>query len=609
MNHCHAKALLLAACWCAWPAQGQSALTPQEIYTRALPVVLLLEARDQKDEVLLAATAIALAPGRAVTQCDLLPDGHRLTVTQARRVYGAYARERDVARNLCLLDVPGLKVAPVDLVPAGAARVGQRAYAVGNALGMGLSLSEGVVSGLREEGGETWIQTTAALAPGSEGGALFDEQGRLLGMTDYRKRDGQNINFAAPASWLPEVARRALSVDQAGTEDARRSGECLRLAQAGDWVALGKTAEAWAQARPEHGEAWYWLGRAVEEGGLYEAAAGAFDKALQRSPDAVNYTLALARNQMRLKQADKALEVLRQAIAQHQEEADLWFARVLAEDALGLGQEGLRSLEMTLRLNRGHAGAWELRHAIARARQDWESMRQAAQALSRIAPDNAGYWATLAQANLLTGRLPRALKAIDRAQAIAPGNGDHLILRGAILAALGARAQAIETLKRGLDAKPTLRAYGLAQLGNAYYQALLYPEAIAALREAVNLVPDNLNYQYDLGLALKDGGLDEEALPLFQALREKTPKDPAPWRQVGFTQAKLGQYAEAVEALEQSLRLEPRQAKAWHALGETYVRMGRVEEARRVYPRLRELDSGRAEQFHRGYLLVQEDRP
>ena len=223
-----------------------AALSPTELYTRAGQTVLLLEGRDANDAVTRQASAIALGDGVAATQCDLLVDASKWQVTQGARSYAAYPRERDETRNLCRLDVPGLR-APTPVVAAREhTQVGQRVYAIGNALGLGLSLSEGLVSGIRSFGGESWIQTTAALANGSEGGALFDEAGRLVGITDYGRRDGQNVNFAAPAAWLSEIAARQGLPGQ----HAQTLAQAKQLAAADDKQALKQLATDWVQRAP-----------------------------------------------------------------------------------------------------------------------------------------------------------------------------------------------------------------------------------------------------------------------------------------------------------------------------------------------------------------------
>lgn len=74
--------------------------------------------------------------------------------------------------------------------------VGDKVFAIGSPIGMKNSLSEGIVSGLREHKGITVIQTTAPISPGSSGGGLFDAQGNLVGITTFKLIKGENLNFA-----------------------------------------------------------------------------------------------------------------------------------------------------------------------------------------------------------------------------------------------------------------------------------------------------------------------------------------------------------------------------------------------------------------------------
>ncbi|OYY92809.1 MAG: hypothetical protein B7Y41_14655 [Hydrogenophilales bacterium 28-61-23] len=596
--------------WLACLGAGQSAqsalaATPTEIYARASQNVLVLEGRDGAGAAQMQASATALGDGAAVTQCDLLDSAEKWVVIQASKDFVAYPRERDEARNLCRLDVPGLRAAKPDIVPLEQVRVGQRVYAIGNALGLGLSLSEGLVSGIRAMSGESWLQTTAALAPGSEGGALFDEQGRLLGVTDYRKRDGQNVNFAAPAVWLAQIVGRAGQSDAS----AKLRIEANRLARAKDWPALAEVAMNWSRLQPEASEPWSWLGAARE--GLHDnpAAAEALEKALALAPGSLTVTLELARNRLLLKQYDKVLDLVRPALARNREDAGLWFAKGLAELALGQADEAEQAFRETVRLDSWHTTAWNMLFETAIGRNDYRAAQQAASHLTQIDPTRADFWLRLAQAQLNLGPPARAMIAVDRASALAPDNADVLFWRGVALEKLGLHSRAIDTLKRSLAAKPLQPAWVWQSLGNVYYQLNLFPESIAALREAVKLAPDNLSYQGELGVMLKDGGQDEEALKLFLVLRDKTPQDPFPWRQVGYMKYKFGRHAEAIPELEQSLRLAPEQVQVWHALGECYALVGRPDDARRAYQRLRGLNPERAEQLYRTYLLPLEAQP
>lgn len=78
-------------------------------------------------------------------------------------------------------------------------KVGETVYAVGAPRGLELSLSSGIIAQLRGDPifePPLLIQTTAPISPGSSGGGLFDERGRLVGLTSFQFRDSQSLNFA-----------------------------------------------------------------------------------------------------------------------------------------------------------------------------------------------------------------------------------------------------------------------------------------------------------------------------------------------------------------------------------------------------------------------------
>jgi serine protease Do len=64
--------------------------------------------------------------------------------------------------------------------------VGDQVFAIGNPLGIGLSVSAGIVSGLNRDVQDSpynhYIQTDAAINHGNSGGPLFDMQGRVVGV-------------------------------------------------------------------------------------------------------------------------------------------------------------------------------------------------------------------------------------------------------------------------------------------------------------------------------------------------------------------------------------------------------------------------------------------
>lgn len=93
----------------------------------------------------------------------------------------------DSATDLAVLriDLPDLQ--PIEQGNSNTARVGDVVLAIGNPLGFGHSVTQGIVSALGRYGlqlntYEDYIQTDATIHPGNSGGALIDTRGRLLGI-------------------------------------------------------------------------------------------------------------------------------------------------------------------------------------------------------------------------------------------------------------------------------------------------------------------------------------------------------------------------------------------------------------------------------------------
>jgi S1-C subfamily serine protease len=92
-------------------------------------------------------------------------------------------------------------------------RVGQKVVAIGSPQGLSNTVSEGIISAIRElNSSSKVIQTTAPLSPGSSGGGLFNESGRLVGITSFNHVDGQNLNFAYPAEEIKPLLKEGVLI-------------------------------------------------------------------------------------------------------------------------------------------------------------------------------------------------------------------------------------------------------------------------------------------------------------------------------------------------------------------------------------------------------------
>jgi S1-C subfamily serine protease len=109
------------------------------------------------------------------------------------------------------------KIKKIDLGSSHDLEVGQKAYAIGNPLGLSLTMTKGIISALgrplRSPANTTipgGIQTDAAINPGNSGGPLLDKSGRLIGVnssiaTTTEHGGNIGIGFAIPVDLVNEI--------------------------------------------------------------------------------------------------------------------------------------------------------------------------------------------------------------------------------------------------------------------------------------------------------------------------------------------------------------------------------------------------------------------
>ena len=130
-------------------------------------------------------------------------------------IFTARIKGRDRATDIAALTIDE-KLPVIDLLeqPPG---LGERVCAIGNAFGLGLSVTCGVVSGVHRAGlgfnrVEDFVQTDASVNPGSSGGALVTAEGKLVGLLSaiFTKTSDANIgiNFAVASNLAMEVGKQ-----------------------------------------------------------------------------------------------------------------------------------------------------------------------------------------------------------------------------------------------------------------------------------------------------------------------------------------------------------------------------------------------------------------
>ena len=109
--------------------------------------------------------------------------------------------------DIVLLEVSGTKAPALRLSESNDLAVGDVIYAVGNPEGLEGTFSQGIVSGIRGTGADKLLQITAPISPGSSGGPIINNRGEVVGVAVATFKEGQNLNFAVPASSVASLLR------------------------------------------------------------------------------------------------------------------------------------------------------------------------------------------------------------------------------------------------------------------------------------------------------------------------------------------------------------------------------------------------------------------
>ena len=334
------------------------AKTPAELFSMASPSVVVVRALDAQGKVIGFGSGVVIAPAQVVTNCHVSDKGARLEVKSGLRALPASLRYADRERDLCQLAVPGLTAPAVKIGSVKQLKIGARVVALGAPRGLELSLSDGIVSALRGAGDASIIQTTAPISPGSSGGGLFDEEGRLIGITTFYLDEGQNLNFALPADWIAALPERAKAAKPKAFDESAWLLKAMALEAKKDWNALRAHARAWATANPRSALAWISLGIAYGETGQTEQEIKAYREALRIDPEHAKawYNLGVAYG--KTGQTEQEIKAYREALRIDPEYADAWFYLGFDFGQAGQTEQAIKAYREALRIDPEHAKAW-----------------------------------------------------------------------------------------------------------------------------------------------------------------------------------------------------------------------------------------------------------
>jgi Do/DeqQ family serine protease len=163
----------------------------------------------------LGSGVIVRPDGYVLTNHHVVDGAEEVTVELAdRRTFDAKVVGSDEPSDLAVLKIDATNLPTLPLGNSDEVRVGDVVLAVGNPLGVGQTVTMGIVSakgrstGLGEGAFEDFIQTDAPINQGNSGGALVNTRGELIGInSQILSPSGGNIGigFAIPATMAREI--------------------------------------------------------------------------------------------------------------------------------------------------------------------------------------------------------------------------------------------------------------------------------------------------------------------------------------------------------------------------------------------------------------------
>jgi|HubBroStandDraft_6_1064221.scaffolds.fasta_scaffold00030_20 hypothetical protein len=142
---------------------------------------------------------VVASDGTAITNYHVIRGAYRATVKFSDGTVGSVegVEVYDQNRDLSVIQVTPAPTTVLEIGDSDKMQVGDKVVAIGSPLGLQNTMSEGIVSALRNG----IIQISAPISHGSSGGAVLDEHGKVIGVSSAGKTQGQNLNFVIPINW------------------------------------------------------------------------------------------------------------------------------------------------------------------------------------------------------------------------------------------------------------------------------------------------------------------------------------------------------------------------------------------------------------------------
>lgn len=283
---------------------GQQTESLPDLVRRVKPSVVSVMTYDAKGEPLISGSGFFVRDGEVVTNVHVLRGAHRVeirTLEGKGRTYavpGALAVDEEADLVLLRVSLPDERSRALQLSTT-LPEEGEPVFVIGNPLRLEGSVSNGIVSAVREvpDLGRI-IQTTAPVSHGNSGSPLFNMRGQVIGIVTVKVTNGQNINLALGAARVAALERgQLISFDKVAAKNRSNQPEALaeiwyRGGIDSMWLGNYDNAlnyfETAANRNPRRAETWIQIGYCKVKQGRNDEAIRAYQRALALRPNSAD---------------------------------------------------------------------------------------------------------------------------------------------------------------------------------------------------------------------------------------------------------------------------------------------------------------------------------
>jgi len=346
------------------PAMTSTALV--RLVKKIQPAVATVIAYDLDRNISNIGTGFFINP-----QGDLITNFHVLAGTYQADVRTAAGKSYPVKTVLAENKAADLLKVRVAIPPEEAAwipmgsrppEIGERVVVVGSPMGLEQTVSEGIVSSVRElPPVGTVFQISAPISPGSSGSPVVNGKGEVVGIATFQLLQGQNLNFAVAARQV--MGMRKFGGPKSVSEwTFEHMGNKPRVAQAlcekgFSFSINGEDQQAFqffkkaTEDDPADSAAWSGLGSCYAGLNHSEEAISAYRQAIAADPRDESSHFHLANYYGRLGRFDEAIAAYREAIALNPNFEAAHFNLGVVYARTGRYEEGRQSFETVVRLD------------------------------------------------------------------------------------------------------------------------------------------------------------------------------------------------------------------------------------------------------------------